>query len=207
MMTATTESSKQVRFSNRSIIAVVDRLSLCQEQAFKLWYSKEDVDLFKMSLSLHVREVRSQLEDNAALFDNDEELVTINAAAILGLEKYLTSELSEEYKIRRNALHKAVLEEHRCHRALKFPHEHGARRLAKVSLVHSQWARERARAAGLFLEQDVIQDLKEINLQAAQEDVASSEEHTGYPPSQRIWGNAWNSVRSNVHSWIRLDRT
>ena len=205
-----------MRISNRTTIAVVDRLSLNQEQASKLWYSREDIDLFKMSLSLDVHEVRSQLEDNAALLDNeDEELVSINAAAILGLEKYLTRELSEEYKIRRNALQRAVLEEHRCHRALRVPHEHERehelRRLAKVSLVHSQWARERARAAGLFLEQDVNQDLNEMNLQAAaaQED-GSSQEQTGHPPSQRVWGSAWNSVRTNVHavhSWIRWDRT
>ena len=220
MMTATTGSSKQVRFSNRTTISVVDRLSLNQEQASKLWYSKEDIDLFKMSLSLDVHEVRSQLEDNVALLDNeDEEVITINAAAILGLEKFLTRELTKEYKIRRNALQRAVLEEHRCHRALKVPHEceheheheHEARRLAKVSLIHSQWARERARAAGLFLERDVNQDLKEMNLQAAsaqeQDDGASSQEHTGHPPSQRVWDSAWNSVRSNVHSWIRLDRT
>ena len=152
--------NKQVRFSNRSIMAVVDRLSLNQRQASKLWYSGEDIDLFKMSLSLDVREVRSHL--NRALLGEDEQVLTINAVAILGLEKYLTRELSAEYKIRRNALQKAVLEEHRCHRALKVPHEHEARRLAKVSLIHSQWARERARAAGLFLEQDVMQDLKEM---------------------------------------------
>ena len=158
-----------MRFSNRSIIAVVDRLSLCQEQASKLWYSKEDIDLFKMSLSIQVREVRSHLDGALLGEDEDEKVVSINAAAILGLEKYLTSELSEEYKIRRNALQRAVLEEHRCHRALKVAHEHRSRRLAKVSLVHSQWARERARAAALFLEQDVNQDLNEMNmnLQAA----------------------------------------
>ena len=216
----TTESSKHARFSNRSIIAVVDRLSLCQEQASKLWYSKEDINLFKMSLSLDVHEVRSHLD--GALLGEDEELVSINAAAILGLEKYLTHELSAEYKIRRNALQRAVLEEHRCHRALKVAHEHRSRRLAKVSLVHSQWARERARAAALFLEQDVNQDLKEMNMNlqaAAQEEAAApcrscsvlrrhgnaadatmeAEEQTGHP-FERVWGSAWNSVRTNVQT-------
>ena len=111
-MTVTTRSNKQVRFSNRSIVTVVDRLSLCQEQRSKLWYSTEETDLFKVWLSLRVREVRSQLgDDHGALLD--EELVTINAAAILGLEKYLSPEITKEYKIRRLALQKAVLEEHR----------------------------------------------------------------------------------------------
>ena len=83
-------------------------------------------------------------------------------AAILGLEKYLSSELRAEYKDRRYALERAVLEEHRLHRALHIPHD--ASRLAKVSATHSQWARERAREVALFLEQDVMEDLKEMNL-------------------------------------------
>ena len=157
----TTSSNKQLRFSNKSLVAVVEKLSLSQEQASKLWYSREETDLFKVCFSRRVREVRSQLGDHNALLDR--ELATINAAAILGLEKHLSAELSKEYKVRRLALQKAVLEDHRRHRALRIPH---AERLAKISAIHSQWARERARAAALLLEQDVIQDLKEMNLQA-----------------------------------------
>jgi hypothetical protein len=33
-------------------------------------------------------------------------------------------------------------------------------RLALISAKHSRWARERARAAALFLDQDVMQDLE-----------------------------------------------
>ena len=112
-----------------------------------------------MRQSHRVRAVRSQLKSLSSALD--EEGVIINAAAILGLEKYLSPELTEEYKDRRSALERAVLEEHRIHRALDIPH---VARLAMVSEKYSQWARERARAAALFLEQDVIQDFKEMNL-------------------------------------------
>ena len=104
--------------------------------------------------------VRSQLKGFSTV--RDEEDVIINAAAILGLEKYLSSELRAEYKDRRYALERAVLEEHRLHRAMHIPHDES--RLAKVSARHSQWARERAREVALFLEQDVMEDLKEMNL-------------------------------------------
>ena len=72
----TTKSKKQVRFSNRSLMSVVDNLSLNKEQAAKLWYSEEETDLLKAWLSHQVREVRSQLGDYSALID--EEVVTIN---------------------------------------------------------------------------------------------------------------------------------
>ena len=160
MMKITTSSSKkQVRFSNRTTVIVVEKLSINKEQASKLWYTQEETDLFKVRHSHRVCAVRSQLQDLSAVLN--EEGVTINAAAILGLEKYLSPELTAEYKDRRFALERAVLEEHRLHRALHIPH---ALRLAVVSAKHSQWARERARAAALFLEQDVMEDLKEMNL-------------------------------------------
>ena len=159
-------------------MAVVDRLSLSQEQAYKLWHSREEVDLFKAWLPLRVRDVRSQLKvDHSALLDK--ELVTIDAAAILGLEKYLGPEITNEYKIRQLALRRAVLEEHRCHPALDIAH---TARLAKISAVHSQWARERARAAALFLEYDVMQDLKEMNLRAAQKAMAPHRCSSESPP-------------------------
>ena len=92
-------TKKQVRFSNRNLMALVDNLSLGPE-ASTLWYSHEETDLFKAWLSHQVHKVRSQLGEHSALLD--EELVTINAAAILGLEKYLSSELTAEYKNRRS---------------------------------------------------------------------------------------------------------
>ncbi len=139
---------------------IVDDLSLSNEQKTNLWYSEEENDLFKACLHQHIREVRSQLTDHRAFID--EQGNTINAAAILGLERYLSPELTAEYRGRRLALERAVLEEHRWHRASQIPH---SARLALVSAQNSLWARERARAAALYLEQDVMQDVQEMNLQ------------------------------------------
>ena len=145
-------------------MCVFDNLSLSREQASKLWYSKEEINLFEAWFSHRVLQVRSQLGHYSDLLDKGG--ITINAAAILGLEKHLSPELTAEYKGRRVALQTAVLAEHRLHRAIAMHiHPHSTARLAAVSAQHSRWARERARAAAVFLEQDVMQDLKEMNLQ------------------------------------------
>ena len=136
----------------------VENLSL-REDASNLWYTKEETDIFKAWLGHQVHNARSHLEENSALLD--EELITVDAAAILGLEKYLSSELTIEYKNRRLLLQRAVLEEQRWQRAVQIPHP---ARLALISAKNSRWARERARAAALFLEQDVMQDFEEKTL-------------------------------------------
>ena len=147
--------NKKVRFSNTSSMILVEDLSL-RDDASNLWYTKEETDLFKAWLEHQVHNIRSYLEENSALLD--EELITVNAAAILGLEKYLRSELTVEYKNRRLLLQRAVLEEHRWQHSVQIPHP---ARLALISAKNSRWARERARAAALFLEQDVMQDFEE----------------------------------------------
>ena len=144
---------------------LVKNLSQSQEQASKLWYSQEEIDQFEGRFSLSVQRFRSQLRQNFALLDKGG--VTINVAALLGLEKHLTPELTAEYMKRRVDLQRAVLAEHRQHRAMLIPHATATAtaRLAKVSAQHSRWARERARASAVLLEQDVMQDMKEMNLQ------------------------------------------
>jgi len=139
-------------------MCLVENLSL-RDDASNLWYTKEETDLFKARLSPQVHNVRSYLEENSALLD--EELITVDAAAILGLEKYLSCELTVEYKNRRLLLKRAVLEEDRWQRSVQIPH---LERLAFISAKNSRWARERARAAALFLEQDVMQDFEEKTL-------------------------------------------
>ena len=146
-------------------MCLFDKPSLSQEQESILWYSEEEIDLMKARHSYQVQDVRSQLEAHRALLN--EGGVTLSAAAILGLEKYLTPELTEEYKVRREALQRAVLEEHRrqcCVMMRSSSVPQSTVRLAMISAKHSEWARERARAAALFLEQEVLQDLKEMNL-------------------------------------------
>ena len=156
MKTSSRRSKQQVCISNRSTICVFTKLSLTKEQESNLWYSTQETDRFKARQAHRVQEVRSQLEEQSTLLN--EGGVTINAAAILGLEKYLTPELTAAYNDRRLALQRAVLEEHRRHRAMRVPHSIAIARLAMISAKHSQWARERARAAALFLEQDVMRE-------------------------------------------------
>ena len=177
-------------------MCLVKNLSL-SEEASNLWYSQEEIDHFEGRFSRRVREVRSQLQQYSDLIDEGEGGVTINATAILGFEKHLSSELTAEYKKRRDALHKAVLAEHRQHRAMLIPLPHATARLATVSAQHSRWARERARAAAVLLEQDVIQDMKDMNLQVKTQtprrvsmphlNKASAAEKGHLHPCQRRW--------------------
>ncbi len=178
-------------------MVIVDNLSSSKEQTDKLWYSEGEIDLFKAWLSNRIREVQSQLVDHGAFID--EEGITINAAAILGLEKYLSPELIAEYRDRRLALQRAVLAEHRRHRASQI--------LAMVSAHHSVWARERARATALFLEQDVMHDFQEMNLQTTPRRCSMShlngadatEEKRKRHPYQRLWSRAsLTSIRNSM---------
>jgi hypothetical protein len=140
---------------------LVSKLSQSREQASNLWYSEDEIKFFKARFFDRVHDVRSQLRQSSALLD--EGCITVNVAAILGLEKHLSSELTAEYKDRRDALHRAVLLEHRQHHAMLIPHA-AIERLATVSAQHSRWAGERARVAAVLLEKDVMQDMKEMNL-------------------------------------------
>ena len=183
-------------------MCLIKNLSLSREQASKLWYSDDEIEVFKARFSRRVREVRSQLRQNSALLDKGG--VTINAAAILGFEKHLSSELTAEYKDRRDALHKAVSAELQQHRSMRT--SHATERLATVSAQYSRWARERARAAAVFLEQDVMQEMKDMNLQVkTQTPRRLSMPHLneagaagGGHSSQRRWGSSssWGSSRN-----------
>ncbi len=182
---------------------IVDNLSLSKELKTKLWYSDEETDLFKAWFYHRVREVRSQLKDHSAFIN--QEGVSINAAAILGLERYLNPKLTAEYRDRRLALQGAVLAEQRWHQASQAPH---SARLAMVSAQHSEWARERARAAGLFLEQDVKQDdFQDMKLQTNPPPCSmthlngadTTEEERKAHPYQRLWsGASWTSIRNGL---------
>ena len=84
------KNKKQVRFSSRSLMTIVDNLSLSKEQKTKLWYSEEENDIFVACLHHRVLEIRSHLTDTGYRAFIDEEGDTINAIAILGLERYLS---------------------------------------------------------------------------------------------------------------------
>lgn len=136
---------KRVRFCDKSTLIIVKDLSIGHE-ASNLWYSPEDIDLFKEYLSYSVDIVHSCMKEQS-----------IAHLDILGLEKYLSPELTEEFTNRRNDLKQSVLEEHRWQRATNIPH---ITRLAILSARKSSWAREKARAAALFLEEEVMKDLE-----------------------------------------------
>lgn len=136
---------KRVRFCDKSTLIIVKDLSIGHE-ASNLWYSPEDIDLFKEYLSYSVDIVHSCMKEQS-----------IAHLDILGLEKYLSPELTEEFTNRRNDLKQSVLEEHRWQRATNIPH---ITRLAILSARKSRWAREKARAAALFLEEEVMKDLE-----------------------------------------------
>ncbi len=108
-----------------------------------------ELDLFKANMTSYVQIVRFHIAQRSVP----------TASSILGMEKFLTLRLTEEYKIRRGKLTMAVLNEARRQRKLAArggPHSvESADRLAKVAAENSKRARERARAAALFLEQDL----------------------------------------------------
>ena len=182
--------TKKVRISNRSIIYLIENLSL-RDDASDLWYTEEETDLFKAWLSPQVHNVRSYLVENSALLD--EELTTVDAAAILGLEKYLSTELTVEYKNRRLLLKRAVLEEDRWQRSVQIPHPE---RLAFISAKNSRWARERARAAALFLEHDVMQDVEEVLRQPPRPRCGSIPHHDMM--SSRDYGHNYKKQQSYI---------
>ena len=156
----TPKRERQVRFSDKSYMYVFNNFPQIEE-ASKLWYSQEEIDCFNERFLGRVREVRTQLGHHRGLTDEGCISLKINAAAILGFEKHLSPDLTEEYRDRRDALQRAVLAEHRQRRAMRI--SRSTARLATVSAQHSRWARERARAVALFLEKDMMQDLKEIS--------------------------------------------
>ena len=112
----------------------------------KIWYTQDELDLFKANMVGYIKMVRLHISKNHAPA----------ASKILGMEKFLTVQLTEEYKFRRGKLRKEVLNEARWQRAATRgnPSDKLVDLLAKIAAEHSKWARERARAAALFLEED-----------------------------------------------------
>mmetsp|Transcript_9955 Transcript_9955/g.16289 ORF Transcript_9955/g.16289 Transcript_9955/m.16289 type:complete len:218 (+) Transcript_9955:3-656(+) len=112
----------------------------------KIWYTQDELDLFKADMTSYIKMVRLRISKRHAP----------TAGNILGMEKFLTVQLTEEYKFRRGNLRKKVLNLARWQRvtARGNPSDTSVNLLAKIAAEHSKWARERARAAALFLEQD-----------------------------------------------------
>eukprot|EP00579_Thalassiosira_antarctica_P027762 CAMPEP_0202006186 /NCGR_PEP_ID=MMETSP0905-20130828/11019_1 /ASSEMBLY_ACC=CAM_ASM_000554 /TAXON_ID=420261 /ORGANISM="Thalassiosira antarctica, Strain CCMP982" /LENGTH=214 /DNA_ID=CAMNT_0048563903 /DNA_START=52 /DNA_END=692 /DNA_ORIENTATION=+ len=136
----------RVRFSEMSEMVLITNLSEGPDK-HKIWYTRDELDLFKANMFGYIKMVRLHISKSHAPA----------ASKILGMEKFLTVQLTEEYKFRRGKLRKEVLNEARWQRAAARgnpPSDKLVDLLAKIAAEHSKWARERARAAALFLEQD-----------------------------------------------------
>ena len=128
----------------------------------KIWFTSEELDSFEANMSCYVKMVRLHISKRHAPM----------ASNILGLEKFLTVQLTGEYKGRRSKLTKDVVGEDAWHRSpacASVPENEIVERLARISAENSKWARERARAAAMFLEQDQESEcLAEERLREAQ---------------------------------------
>jgi hypothetical protein len=151
---------RSVTFSETSQQILVRDLSNISEKD-TLWYSSEELIASKANLLFCKEKVRESISKQQ----------TPSASDILGLEKYLTEQLTIEYMNRRHMLRKRVLDEARWQEMIinqqqrRHQHTDGnymtierlayednqqVDTLARVSFEHSRWAYERARAAALF---------------------------------------------------------
>ena len=133
------------------------------EQKDLLWYSRKDIDQFKLDTTLYSDAVRESIfQDQKLLFDHG------GFGNILGLEKYL---LTNSYHDRRTTMKTAVFREQARQRQRLLPKEemkmrlmmdgicsafadnnnNNVLRLAKIAEEESRWARERAHIIGLAL--------------------------------------------------------
>ena len=161
---------RSVTFSETSQQILVRDLSNTSEKD-TLWYSAEDLIASKVNLLFCKDKVRESISKRE----------TPSASSILGIEKYLTEQLTIEYMNRRHMLRKRVLDEARWQEITsQQQRQHHQQQhtddnndmtierlayddqqvdtLARISFEHSRWAYERARAAALFLQQDQEQE-------------------------------------------------
>ena len=135
-------SHRQVTFSKMSEMVLITKLSEGPNK-HKLWFTQDELDVSKANMTSYIRMVPLHISKRH----------TPSASTILGLEKYFTPQLTAEYRLRRRKLTKEVVTEARLQQMSRIPHA-DVDRLARLSAENSKWARERARAAALFLEQD-----------------------------------------------------
>ena len=153
---------QSVTFNDTSQMAIVSDLSTIVDRD-ELWYTSEDLHASKTNQLFCKQMVKESISSKQQVL----------AADILGVEKFLTDQLTVEYVNRRYKLRKSVLdearwqEERRRIRRRTTPHaDHDYNyiddmdTLARISSEQSQWAYERARAAALFLQHDQEQEAR-----------------------------------------------
>lgn len=156
---------QSVTFNDTSQMAIVSDLSSIVDRD-ELWYTPDDLHVSKTNLLFCKQMVKESISSKQT---------APSASAILGLEKFLTDQLTVEYVNRRYKLRKSVLDEARLQeerrriRRRNSPHaqaEHDndhdmdTLTLARISSEQSKWAYDRARAAALFLQHDQEQEAR-----------------------------------------------
>ena len=130
----TMKSSKQVRFADMSQMVVV--VNLTEKYKQEVWYTKAEMKSFK----INTRRLAGDMLMNKELHVIEKNIV--------GLEKYLSIELFDEFILRREQLMNEVLGEAQRQKLYGLDYN----RLARSSEKCTVWARERARASALVLE-------------------------------------------------------
>jgi len=128
-------------------MVMVTNLSIGRDRQ-DIWFNRDELDLFKSNRNSHMNTIVLQISSGRKP----------DAGDVLGMEKFLTPGLFDEFRNRRRWLKREVLNEARslrqCDLASGVPCNDGMDQLAGISAVKSEWARDRARAAALWLEQD-----------------------------------------------------
>lgn len=120
----------KVTFSETSEMYIVDCF-LEEVAPDKIWFTRFELDSFKSNVVNHIKRLRLQTGR------------TLQADSVIGLERFITREVTEESQRRKNILIREVLH--------STAHDQ-ADRLAKVSTEYSTWAQARARQSAMFLE-------------------------------------------------------
>ena len=135
---------RQVAFSKTSQMVVVTNLS---EGPYKhnLWYTKEEKEVFILDAAVLTNKVQLCISKNHFP----------SSSIIVGIEKYLNSELTEEYIARWGKLKKEILNEAQWQQNMGCTnYAESTDRLRRISAENSEWARERADEAATFLDKD-----------------------------------------------------
>ena len=155
---------QSVTFNDTSQMAIVSDLSSMVDRD-ELWYTPDDLHASKTNQLFCKQMVKESISSQQTKLPS--------ASDILGLEKFLTDQLTVEYVNRRYKLRKSVLDEARLQeerRRIRRRNSPNANHdyyndqdtLARISSEQSKWAYERARAAALFLQQDQEQEARLI---------------------------------------------
>ena len=155
---------QSVTFNDTSQMAIVSDLSTIVDRD-ELWYTPDDLHASKTNQLFCKQMVKESISSKQVPPASD----------ILGVEKFLTDQLTVEYVNRRYKLRKSVLDEARWQEARRrirrrnSPHaDHDYNyiddmdmdTLARISSEQSIWAYDRARAAALFLQHDQEQEAR-----------------------------------------------